>query len=383
MTELLPTMDQFKEASREMETVVFCGGEYCLRFLNRLDDEDLRHISFIVDNDADKQGTTIYGIPVRRPEALKELRPQNTLVVIAVENSIPEIYEQIRHMGAYHIMSARILLNDILSQVAVELLQNKDKTEQVTDLLYDDKSKWIYNEAIKRRCLYGECDFRDLIVRGDAEYRVPFVHAKECPKDEIIIDCGAYNGDTLKKFAETYGLRLKKIYAFECMEESIADLALAMAHVRNKKYYPEMALMPYALSDHDCVMKFAMTNRPSGSFLVDNRDFATSALYESDYVDVNVTTLDKVIPPDEKITLIKMDIEGSEYAALHGAERIIKTWKPRLAVSLYHCGEDYYRIPLLLKAWVPEYRFAVRHHNKNHCDTDLYCWIEEENGKIS
>ena len=377
MMELLPTMDNFKEVIKKMETVIFCAGEYCMRFLNRLDDEDLQRIAFIVDNDADKQGTRIYGIPVKNPEEIKRLSPQNTLVIIAVENSIPEIYEQICNMGAYHIMAARILINDILSQVAVELIKNKNKIEQVTNLLCDDKSKWIYNEVIRRRILYGECDFRDLIVRGDAEYRVPLIYEKKCPKDEIIIDGGAYNGDTLKKFAETYGPRLKKVYAFECMDESISDLALAMAHIKNKKYYPEMVLMPYALSDHDCVMKFAKTNKPNGSFLVGNRDFAKSALYESDYVDVNVTTLDKVIPSDEKITFIKMDIEGSEYSALHGAERIIKTCKPRLAISIYHCGEDYYRIPLLLKTFVPEYRFAVRHHNKNHCDTDLYCWVED------
>lgn len=377
MTELIPTMDNFKEMSKKMETVIFCAGEYCMRFLNRLDDEELKHISFIVDNDTDKQGRKIYGISVKNPEEIKWLSPDNTLVVIAVENGIPEIYEQICNMGAYNIMSARILINDILSQVAVELIRNKSKIDEAASLLCDDKSKWIYNEVIKRRTLYGECDFSDLIVRGNAEYRTSFWYENECPKDEIVIDCGAYNGDTLKKFAETYGPRLKKIYLFECMEESITDLTHTMTHMKNKKYYPEMVLMPYALSDHECVMKFAKTNKSNGSFLVDNRGFAQSALYESDYVDVNVTTLDKVIPSDERITFIKMDIEGSEYPALYGAERIIKTNKPRLAISIYHCGEDYYRIPLLLKRFVPEYRFAVRHHKKNHVDTDLYCWIED------
>lgn len=369
-------MENFKKIIKEKEVVIFCAGEYCMRFLNRLDEEDMTHVSFIVDNDKEKQGTTLFGIPVNSPEIIETLAPSNTLVVIAVENSIPEIYKQICNMGQYYIMSARILINDILSQVAKELFERQDEIKRVTNLLYDDKSKWIYNEVIRRRMLFGECDFRDLVVRGDAEYRVPLVYSTETPKDEIIIDCGAYNGDTLKKFVETYGPKLKKIYAFECMEESIEDLSLTIVHVRNKKYYPEMVLMPYALSDHDCKMKFAKTNKPNGSFLVDNREFAQSALYESDYVDVDVTTLDKVIPENEKITFIKMDIEGSEYAALHGAERIITSCKPRLAISIYHCGEDYYRIPLYLKSLVPEYKFVVRHHNKNHCDTDLYCWIE-------
>lgn len=377
MNNIVPTMENFKKVIKEKEVVIFCAGEYCMRFLNRLDVEDIMRIRFIVDNDKEKQGTTLYGLPIKSPAEIETLNPSNTLIVIAVENSIPEIYKQICDMGSFSIMSARILINDILTQVAEGLFKGQDEIKKVTDLLYDEKSKWIYNEAIRRRMLYGECDFRDLIVRGDAEYRIPLMYNKAKPKDEIIIDCGAYNGDTLKKFAETYGPALKKIYLFECMEESIQELSFAMIRVKNKKFYPDMVLMPYALSDYESKMKFAKTIKPDGSFLVGNREFAQSALYESDYVDVDVTTLDKVIPDDEKITLIKMDIEGSEYAALHGAERIITTCKPKLAISLYHCGEDYYRIPLYLKSLVPEYKFAVRHHNKNHCDTDLYCWIEE------
>lgn len=348
-----------------------------MRFLNRLDDEELKHISFIVDNDTDKQGRKIYGIPVKNPEEIKWLSPDNTLVVIAVENGIPEIYEQICNMGAYNIMSARILIHDVYSRVAMELINNKNKIKAVTELLCDDKSKWIYNEVVKRRTLYGECDFSDLIVSGDAEYRTPFCYENKHPVNEIVIDCGAYKGDTLKKFAETYGPRLKKIYLFECMEESIADLARTMRHMKNKKYYPEMVLMPYALSDHDYVTKFVKASSPGSSFLVDSRSYAQNVFYESDYVNVNVTTLDKVIPSDEKITFIKMDIEGSEYSALQGAERIIKRCKPRLAISIYHNGEDYFCIPLLLKSFVPEYKFAVRHHSKRHVDTDLYCWIED------
>lgn len=376
MTELIPIMENFKELNKNMKTVLFGAGEFCMRFLNQLDDEDIKRISFIVDNDVDKQGTKLYGIPVKDPEEIKRFDLEHTLVVIAASNNIPEIYEQIRHIGGTNIMACRILINDILARVAVNLIENKDKVEQVLALLYDDKSKYIYKEVIKRRTLYGECDFSDLIIRGEAEYRANLFYENTIPRDEVIIDCGAYKGDTLKKFVDTYGPRLKKVYAFECMEESIADLTRVMAHIKNKNYYPEMALMPYALSDREDVMKFAKTDKPNGSFLVSNRAFARQVLYESDYVDVKVTTLDKIIPSDEKITLIKMDIEGSEYPALLGAARIIKTWKPRLAISIYHCGEDYYRIPLLLKELVPEYKFAVRHHSKKHVDTDLYCWVE-------
>ena len=85
-------------------------------------------------------------------------------------------------------------------------------------------------------------------------------------------------------------------------------------------------------------------------------------------------TIDSLIPEDENVTLIKMDIEGSEYEAILGAKRVIQKNKPRLAISIYHSGEDYYRLPLLVKELVPEYKIAIRHHKKNHMDTDMYCW---------
>lgn len=374
---IVSTMDNFKLAIKEKKVVIFCAGEYCMRFLNRLDEYEIHQISFIVDNDPDKQGISIYNIPVKEPSEIKKLPANNTVVVIASENNIPNIYKQVCEMGEFEIMVARILINDVFSQVAKELYKSQDDIIKITNLLYDEKSKWIYNEAIKRRMLYGECDFSDLIIKGDAEYRLSLAYQKELPKDEIILDCGAYNGDTLKKFVDTFGPKLKKIYCFECLVESLEKLSIVLAHIKNREYYPEVIIMPYAISDHVCKMKFAIANKQTGSFLLENREFAQSTLWDSDYVDVEVTTLDSVIPDNEKISLIKMDIEGSEYEALHGAEHIIKRWKPKLAISIYHCGEDYTRIPLYINELVPEYKMAVRHHNKNHCDTDLYCWIEE------
>ena len=374
----ISTMEMFKEDIKDKEVVIFGAGEYCMRFLNRIDEEDFERISFLVDNNAERQGTSLFGIMIKSPEELRNIEPENTVVVIAVSNGIPTVYQQICDMGQYNIVSARILMNAVFSQVAKVLVENQDEIKKVTELLYDDKSKMIYNEIIKRRMLYGECDFSDLIVRGDVEYCVPLIHGKARPKDEVIIDCGAYKGDTLKKFVETYGPQLKRVYSFECVEESAKELSLAMRYIRNKKYCPEMILMPYALSDHEGKLKLAIANDlPAASFVIENREFAKNHFYQSDCVEVDVTTLDKVISEDEKVTLIKMDIEGSEYSALHGAEGIIKRCKPKLAISIYHCGEDYYRIPLYLKSIVPEYKFAVRHHKKNHVDTDLYCWIEE------
>lgn len=368
------TMKKFEELAIEKDVVLFGSGEYCMRFMNRIGSLTDR-IKFICENNNQKQGGKLYGIPIVSPEKLKNMNAANTLIVITIENNVEEVHKQILSMGDYIIMTSRILINDIFSTTAEELFNNQESINKVSGLLYDKISREIFKEIIKRRMLYGECDFSDLVIKGDAEYRVPIMYGESKPENEVILDCGAYNGDTLKKFTDTFGPALKRIYTFECMEESLDKLRQSVIHVKNGKYVPDIVVLPYALSDHDGKMTLAETAKPNGSFLIDNRAFAKEALYESNYVEVDVSTIDNLIPKEERVTLIKMDIEGSEYEAIQGAKHVIQACKPKLAISIYHSGQDYYRLPLLVKELVPEYKIAIRHHNKNHCDTDMYCWI--------
>jgi hypothetical protein len=66
----------------------------------------------------------------------------------------------------------------------------------------------------------------------------------------------------------------------------------------------------------------------------------------------------------EKITFIKMDIEGAEIDALIGAKETILRWKPKLAISIYHSNEDMVRIAEYIHEIMPEYKLYVRHCNK-------------------
>ena len=85
---------------------------------------------------------------------------------------------------------------------------------------------------------------------------------------------------------------------------------------------------------------------------------------------IPVTSLDAVI--DGKVTFIKMDIEGAEYEALKGAERLIREYKPKLAVSVYHKPEDIWELPGLILSFCPEYTFYLRHYSLSSEETVLY-----------
>src|SRR5204862_237696 len=50
-----------------------------------------------------------------------------------------------------------------------------------------------------------------------------------------------------------------------------------------------------------------------------------------------------------RIDFIKLDVEGAEIPVLHGARNTIRTFAPKLAVSIYHSIDDLLTIPQLLQ----------------------------------
>lgn len=50
-------------------------------------------------------------------------------------------------------------------------------------------------------------------------------------------------------------------------------------------------------------------------------------------------SIDKVFE-NQKIDFIKMDIEGAEIKALHGAKQLVQRCRPKMAVCTYHNAED-------------------------------------------
>ena len=62
-----------------------------------------------------------------------------------------------------------------------------------------------------------------------------------------------------------------------------------------------------------------------------------------DAVEVQMTSVDETVREHglPSVDFIKLDVEGSEENALHGAVRSIAKYKPRLAISAYHKPESY------------------------------------------
>ena len=78
------------------------------------------------------------------------------------------------------------------------------------------------------------------------------------------------------------------------------------------------------------------------------------------------------IVKNDKVSFIKMDIEGAELKALEGAKETISKYKPRLAICIYHKYEDIYEIGDYILTLNPNYKLYIRHYTTCMWETVLY-----------
>ncbi len=174
------------------------------------------------------------------------------------------------------------------------------------------------------------------------------------------LDAGAYTGDTCRDL-QSRGVDIARYTAFEPDADNFARLSAFLQDAP----VPDVTALPCGLSDHVHTVRLAGEGTACRVVGAGAEEPARSVLCLS---------LDETMPslrPD----FVKMDIEGSELAALKGMARMIQARRPRLAVALYHKPEDLWDIP----AWVAQRydRLYVRQHAPNGFETVLYAFPDD------
>lgn len=174
--------------------------------------------------------------------------------------------------------------------------------------------------------------------------------------NEVFVDCGAYTGDTIIKFKDFTNGYYEKIVAFEPNEKNFTQLS------EITKGICSIELIKKGVWDRTEVLRF------------DAERGSMSGVSDDGKISIEVDRLDNYLQ-DQKITFIKMNIEGSELKALIGAEKTIKSNDPKLAISVYHKPEDLVEIPKLIQAYNAKYKFALRTHSMGSGLTVLYAHV--------
>lgn len=180
---------------------------------------------------------------------------------------------------------------------------------------------------------------------------------------EVFIDGGAYTGDTIQQYMDTARKEHKKIGKIIAFEPDPDNYQLL-----NKFYGKNKKIMIINKGLADRSGEFLFLGRGESSRLTEDERKATTK--------VSVVNIDS-IPECREATWIKMDIEGAEMDALHGAQETIKRSCPKLTICIYHSDEDMLRIAEYIHELVPEYKLYIRHHSKSNVETVLYAVMKE------
>lgn len=180
-----------------------------------------------------------------------------------------------------------------------------------------------------------------------------------CPdmRGEFFVDAGAFDGETTEYFLKHF--EDGHAYVFE---PNPRQYQIVQDRLRN--VFPDscqVELFPYGVHDENTTLRFDSYEG----------DETSARISESGDVEIEVRRLDDLLG-GRKVTFLKMDIEGSELAALRGAERIIREQRPKLAICVYHKPEDMWEIPSFILSCHPDYKLYLRHHSMLADETVLY-----------
>lgn len=215
-----------------------------------------------------------------------------------------------------------------------------DEFEAVGRMLADEESRTCMRAYLQAKISSDNSYLLPHLSPGLQYFSEDFLKLSD---HESYVDCGAYDGNSIRDFLETTGGRYNYIWALEpdpvnynLMSAFVADRALANVTLIEAGASSEKTRLPFVMGQDQS----SRVEEGADSF-------------------VDCDTIGN-ISQGREVTFIKMDIEGSELAALKGAAEVIKKYKPTIAASAYHRADDFLVLPDFLRELVPEYKFYVR-----------------------
>jgi len=221
-----------------------------------------------------------------------------------------------------------------------------------------------YLDEIRKKLLFGGFKSNNIYDQfavaernSDEDYWTHnFIHPVP---DEVYIDGGVLDCETIKSFIKFTKGKHSKIYGFEPDPLSYEQ---CLSIIERDKLM-RVKMINKGLWSETTTLRFNNTN-DGGACIDDNGKNI-----------INVSTIDESVG-DDRVTFIKLDVEGAELEALKGAKETIRRDKPRLAICVYHKPEDILELPLYLLEVMPEYKFFLRHETPGIGQTVLYAFID-------
>lgn len=219
------------------------------------------------------------------------------------------------------------------------IIEHEVEFDKAYSLLSDDFSRRSYIDVLNFK-VSGKVEY---LFRCQKQKMQIYSEYLKINDDEIFMDLGAYDGDTVHEFLQASGGKYEKIYAVEADEKNYRKLKNNTADI------DKIELFNIAAWDGEEKLFF------------EKKKGRNSKLSYSGSVEVQANSVDNILD-GRKITVLKMDIEGSEERALDGAKETVRQFSPKLYVCAYHRNSDMFRLPLKINELDSEYKIFFCHH---------------------
>ncbi len=185
------------------------------------------------------------------------------------------------------------------------------------------------------------------LIENEMYFDVPEIRPH---KNNCLIDCGAFHGESSESFIRWCG---NKQYEVLAVEPDYENYVVCNSNLMANNNVKVLNAAVYSESTH---LRFNSSGTRAASITPDGG------------VEIDSVSVDD-IAKNKHITFIKWDVEGTEREAIIGATETIKREMPVLAISVYHKMEDIVDLLKLCLEIVPNYKFILRHYTLGSIDT--------------
>ncbi len=182
-------------------------------------------------------------------------------------------------------------------------------------------------------------------------------NAKSYIVNGVIVDGGAFDGDTVEYFINELGKDV--VLNLHCYEAEEKNYQKIQGKISNYK--------PHNVQLH----KSALWNE-SGKHISFSGQGLSGQVHDETVAEKSIITekIDDIAC--SKVSFIKLDIEGAERNALEGARDVIEANKPILAICAYHLQDDLLVLYNFIKLLKCNYKVYLRHYMYSSGDTIMY-----------
>jgi FkbM family methyltransferase len=319
-------------------------------------------IECFCDNNTKKHGTTLLGRPVLAVEEAVKRFNGHAVFVTAIFNS-SACQRQLKELGCNLIATAAACIRHFgppllpFQTFDLPTVIDRERKEvlRCAELWEDEKSRVEYQRLLD----WFVATDQSTLVEHDSMSDLYYPPDVWTPKaSEHLVDCGAYDGESLLFLAGKTGGTFSAATAFEPHPESFKLLQARMAR-QPADFQRKVRLVNAAVGSKPDVLHFS----EAGS--------VSSAVESGGGLAVQCVTLDDEFagaPP----SYVKMDLEGYELEALTGMAKLMAKAPPILAITMYHKIEHLWQIPLLIHRYQPGYRLYLRRYAEDSWESVCY-----------